>query len=163
MFLWGDHGFQLGEHGLWDKHTNYAHSLHSPLIYSAPWIEGGKKAAGLNEFIDIYPTLCEMAAISQPVSVQGMSLVPMLKNPEHPGKTAVFSRYQEGNPLHGHTVRTEQYSYTEYSDENDNVIETMLYDIVNDPYENVNLSKKEAYIETVKKLSNMLLMINNQS
>lgn len=163
IVLWGDHGFQLGEHGLWDKHTNYAHSLHSPMIYSAPWIEGGKKAAGLTEFIDVYPTLCEMAGISQPASLQGMSLVPMLKNPNHPGKTAVFSRYQESNPYHGHTVRTEQYSYTEYSDDDNNIVDNMLYDIINDPSENINLSKKEAYKETVKKLSNMLLMINNQS
>jgi arylsulfatase A-like enzyme len=163
VVLWGDHGFQLGEHGLWDKHTNYRHSLHSPLIYRIPWMEGGKKAAGLNEFIDIYPTLCELTGISRPASLQGMSLVPLLKNPDLPGKTAVFSRYQEGNPLHGHTVRTEQYSYTEYSDADRKVVARMLYDIRKDPAENVNLSEREDYREVIERLSNMLKMIEDQS
>ena len=163
IVLWGDHGFQLGEHGLWDKHTNYKHSLHSPLIFSAPWIKGGTKATGLTEFIDIYPTLCEMAGISRPVSVQGMSLVPMLNNPQFPGKTAVYSRYQETNPYHGHTVRTEEYVYTEYSDDENNVVGKMLYDVKADPDENINLSEKEEYKEVIEKLSNMLKMIEDQS
>jgi iduronate 2-sulfatase len=163
VVLWGDHGFQLGEHGLWDKHTNYRHSLHSPLIYKVPGIQGGKKAAGLNEFIDIYPTLCELTGISRPASLQGMSLVPLLHNPGLPGKTAVFSRYQESNPLHGHTVRTEKYTYTEYSDTNDTVVARMLYDIQDDPDENKNISEQEEYQDIVKRLSNQLQMIEDQS
>jgi len=163
IVLWGDHGFQLGEHGLWDKHTNYKHSLHSPLIYKIPWLEGGKKAEGLNEFIDIYPTLCELTGISHPAGLQGMSLVPHMHNPELPGKTAVFSRYQEGNPLHGHTVRTVQFTYTEYSDSDNRVVARMLYDIQNDPAENINLSEKKEYQDVIKKLSNMLKMIDDQS
>jgi len=163
IVLWGDHGFQLGEHGLWDKHTNYRHSLHSPLIYSIPWIKGGKSANGLNEFIDIYPTLCELTGISHPASLQGMSLVPLMKNPELPGKTAVFSRYQEGNPLHGHTVRTEQYTYTEYSDQDHRIHARMLYDVLKDPHENINLAEIEEYSEVIEELSNILKMIEDQS
>jgi arylsulfatase A-like enzyme len=163
VVLWGDHGWQLGEHGLWDKHTNYRHSLHSPLIYRIPWMKGGLVADGLNEFIDIYPTLCELTGVSQPASVQGMSLVKMLKEPSHPGKTAVFSRYQETNPLHGHTVRTEQFSYTEYSDSLDNVVAKMLFDVVNDPDENINLAQDIRYKEEVKFLSDLLKMMDSQS
>jgi len=92
-----------------------------------------------------------------------MSLAPIMRNPELPGKTAVFSRYQEGNPLHGHTVRTEQYSYTEYSDADRKVVARMLYDIRKDPAENVNLSEREEYREVIESLSNMLKMIEDQS
>ncbi len=92
-----------------------------------------------------------------------MSLVPLINNPELPGKTAVFSRYQESNPLHGHTVRTEKYSYTEYSDTDGKIVANMLYDIQKDPEENFNLSEQDEYREVVEKLSNMLKMIEDQS
>ena len=80
-----------------------------------------------------------------------------------PGKTAVFSRYQEGNPLHGHSVRTEEYSYTEYSDHEGRIVARMLYDVQKDPAENINLAEGEAYKAVVKELSNMLKMIEDQS
>ncbi|WP_258103485.1 sulfatase [Marinoscillum sp. MHG1-6] len=163
IVLWGDHGFQLGEHGLWDKHTNYKASLHAPLLFSIPWMEGSKKVKGLTEFIDIYPTLCELTQTPMPSSVQGMSLVPMLKKPTHPGKTAVFSRYQESNPYHGHTVRTEKFVYTEYSDSANTVVGKMLYDAVNDPDENINQVDNPLYGEVVEELSNLLKMMDEQS
>ncbi|GAI31666.1 unnamed protein product, partial [marine sediment metagenome] len=70
---------------------------------------------------------------------------------------------QKSNPLHGHTVRTEQYTYTEYSDHDNNIVARMLYDVLNDPEENINLSEKEECRKVVEELSNMLKMIEDQS
>ena len=76
IVLWGDHGFQLGDHTLWCKHTLFETSMHAPLIISAPGFQSGQRVNSLAEMIDIYPTLCELAGLDLPVHLQGKSLVP---------------------------------------------------------------------------------------
>ena len=71
IILWGDHGFQLGDHTLWCKHTLFETSMHAPLIISAPGYEAGQRVNSLAEMVDIYPTLCELAGLELPPHLQG--------------------------------------------------------------------------------------------
>ncbi len=151
VVLWGDHGWNLGEHGLWCKHCNFETSLHSPLIVRAPGIKAGNRTNALTEYLDIYPSLCELCKLSLPGHLQGKSFVPLLKNPELPWKKAVFSRYFRGD-----SVKTDRYRYTEWRDKKDKVYARMLYDHSVDWVENVNISERLRSKALVRKLSKML-------
>src|SRR5690606_18654894 len=76
IVLWADHGWQLGEHGLWAKHCLFERALHTPLMVCAPGMAAGQTAPGLAQNLDIYPTLCELTGLPTPGHVQGTSLVP---------------------------------------------------------------------------------------
>ncbi|MBD3393701.1 MAG: sulfatase-like hydrolase/transferase [Chitinivibrionales bacterium] len=136
VVLWGDHGWNLGEHGLWCKHANFETALHSPMIINAPAITGGKTVQALTEFIDIYPTLAELCGLPVPGHCDGTSVVPLMNDPTLPGKTAVFSRYYEGD-----SVKTDKYRYTSMIDGKDTgkMYAHMLYDHETDPGENTNI------------------------
>jgi len=157
VLLWGDHGWNLGEHGLWCKHCNFETSLHSPLIVTAPGIKGGKKSNSLTEYLDIYPSLCELCNLPVPAHLQGKSFVPLMKDANLPGKKAVFSRYQDGD-----SVKIDTYRYTEWRDKNGKVYARMLYGHHIDPFENVNISELPENKEVVEKLSKMLEEIRRQ-
>jgi len=151
VVLWGDHGWNLGEHGLWCKHCNFETSLHSPLIVRGPDIKAGSRTNALTEYLDIYPSLCELCELPLAGHLQGKSFVPLLKNPNFPWKKAVFSRYFKGD-----SVKTDRYRYTEWRDKNGKVYVRMLYDHSVDLVENVNISKSPQNKELVRKLSKML-------
>jgi iduronate 2-sulfatase len=90
VLLWGDHGWHLGEHGVWGKHTLFEESLRSPLIVSYPGLaRPGEATRAVVETIDLFPTLCDLAGLPKPAFLQGSSLVSILENPESPGHTAV--------------------------------------------------------------------------
>ena len=154
VVLWGDHGWHLGEHGLWCKHCNFDRVLNAPLIIRAPGKTKGHKTETLVEFIDLYPTLCDLAGLDQPDHIDGKSLAAVLKNPEKKHKDAVFSRYHDGE-----SVITEQYLYTEWT-KNGEFVSHMLYDHKNDPTENINVAELSEYKEVVKKMK-LLLDENN--
>ncbi len=151
VILWGDHGWNLGEHGLWCKHCNFETSLHSPLIVRGPGIQAGMKIDALTEYLDIYPSLCELCGLPLPGHLQGRSFVPLLKEPNLPWKKAVFSRYFRGD-----SVKTDQYRYTEWRRKNGDIYARMLYDHKVDWVENVNISELPGNKELVNKLSDML-------
>ena len=151
VVLWGDHGWNLGEHGLWCKHCNFETSLHSPLIVRAPEIKAGSRTNALTEYLDIYPSLCELCELPLAGHLQGKSFVPLLKNPNLPWKKAVFSRYFRGD-----SVKTDRYRYTEWRDKKDKVYARMLYDHSIDLVENVNIYERPENKEVVKKLSKMI-------
>lgn len=91
VVLWGDHGWHLGEHTIWGKHSLFERSLHSPLILRVPGMQQpGAVTQSLAGSIDVYPTLCELAGIPTPETVDGISLVPLLKNPELPTRRPVY-------------------------------------------------------------------------
>ncbi|MBS3821964.1 MAG: sulfatase [Phycisphaerae bacterium] len=96
VVLWGDHGWNLGEHGLWCKHCNFETSLHSPLIFAGPGVAEGKSTDALVEYVDLYPTLCDLAGLRQPDHLEGLSMAPLAHKPDRPWKQAVFSRYHKG-------------------------------------------------------------------
>lgn len=93
VVLWGDHGYQLGEHSMWGKATTFEVCSLAPLIVSAPGRAGnGKSATGLVEFVDIYPTLCELANLPLPLNLEGLSAVPLLNDPAMAWKSAAFTQ-----------------------------------------------------------------------
>jgi len=151
VVLWGDHGWNLGEHGLWCKHCNFETSLHSPLIVRAPGIKAGTRTNALTEYLDIYPSLCELCELPLAGHLQGKSFVPLLKNPNLPWKKAVFSRYFRGD-----SVKTDRYRYTEWRDKKDKVYARMLYDHSVDWVENVNISERPQNKTLVGKMSKMI-------
>jgi len=145
VVLWGDHGWKLGEHASWCKHTNMENDTNAPLLIAAP----GAKAAGqsttaLVEFVDVYPTLCDLAGLPLPKHLEGQSAKRLLDDPHHPWKTAAFSQYprsSEGQPLMGYAMRTDRYRYVEWRKRNTReVVAQELYDHQTDPAENQNLA-----------------------
>ncbi|MEM0897638.1 MAG: sulfatase [Verrucomicrobiota bacterium] len=154
IVLWGDHGWNLGEHTLWCKHSCFETSLHSPLVIVTPKsmkLPSGKSTRSLVEFIDIYPTLCELTDLPLPGHLDGMSLIPILADPTASIKEHAISRFGEGD-----TVRTDQYRYTIYRDKEGQVTGHMLYDHEKDPGENVNVADQPEYADVVTQLASTL-------
>jgi arylsulfatase A-like enzyme len=147
IILWGDHGFQLGDHTLWCKHTLYETSMHAPLIISAPGFNSGQRVNSLVEMVDIYPTLCELAGLELPIHLQGKSLVATMEDPDAIHKKAIFGRYHNGE-----TVRTERFQYSEWNNG-----DKMLYDHKRDPNEDVNVVANPKYAKVAESLAMALV------
>jgi iduronate 2-sulfatase len=114
IVLWGDHGWHLGDHGMWSKHTNYEEAAHIPLLVVAPGVTKPKtEAKALVESVDIYPTLCELAGLPARPELAGRSFVPTLKDPAAPTKDAIFHVFPRGARL-GRAVRTSRYRMVEW-------------------------------------------------
>jgi arylsulfatase A-like enzyme len=181
--LYGDHGWQLGEHDLWCKHTNFELATQAPLIFSAP----GQRAAGkatkcFAEFVDIYPTLCELCGVPAPDGLEGTSLVPAMRDPERSVKTAAFSLYprfaqrrKDQVRWMGYSMRTDRHRYTEWVEvgkgdprgwveqrrvgwigRGDRASAVELYDHVTDPDENVNVAGRPENRSVVARSAQML-------
>ena len=154
VVLWGDHGWNLREHSLWCKHSNFETSVHSPLIISVPCQKtGGQKTKALVEFVDIYPSLCELCGLPLIEQLEGMSFVPLLKNPGLSWKKAVFSECARGETI-GYSIRTDRYRYTEWGKDGKEGVE--LYDHQNDPQENENIASSPENREVIRYLREML-------
>ncbi len=152
VILWGDHGWHLGEHGLWCKHCNFEKVLHTPVIISAPGKKKNIKTDALIEYVDVYPSLCELAGISQPYHLQGKSFVPLMENPAQPWKTEIYSRW-----VNGETIVTQNHTYTEwFNGDSKEAVARMLYDLNADPEETVNISEKSANEILIRNLSDKL-------
>jgi arylsulfatase A-like enzyme len=150
VMLWGDHGFQLGEHGMWCKHCVFETSLRVPLIVRAPGTTQGAKSAALTELVDMYPTLCDLAGIPKPEHLEGLSMAPLLKEPSRSWKKGIYGSYGQG-----WSVSDGRFVYSEFRDRG-RVIGRMLYDHQTDPDENVNVVDKPEHKEVVDKLSKLL-------
>jgi len=156
--LWGDHGWHLGENSVWGKMTNFERSAHAPLIITSP--RQSRKGAGTNalvEFVDIYPTLCELAGLPVPETLEGTSLVPVMQNPTRRWKKAAFSQeHSRRKGIMGYTMRTDRYRYTEWLSPEKALIARELYDHDRDPDENVNLAERAGNGKLVESLAKML-------
>jgi iduronate 2-sulfatase len=137
VILWGDHGWNLGEHTLWCKHCCFETSMHVPLLVRAPGFTDGKSTDALVEYVDIYPSLCELAGLPLPDHLDGRSFVPLMHDPELAWKEAAIGRFYSGD-----TIRTDRHRFTEYTDNQGRFVARMLYDHHADPNENVNLSEQ---------------------
>lgn len=156
VVLWGDHGWHLGDHGLWCKHTNFEKATHAPLIISAPRAKAaGTKSRALVEFVDIYPTLCELCELPVPEGLEGTSVAPLLDNPQRTWKQAAFSQYPRGKVM-GYSLRTDRYRYTEWAEPDQPPVAVELYDHQTDPGENRNLAGQADYKAIVEQLSKQL-------
>jgi len=146
VVLWGDHGWKLGEHDAWCKHTTVENDTNAPLILAVPGMKNaGGKTDALVEFVDIYPTLSELAGLPLPDHLEGTSFKPLLDEPARAWKTAAFSQYPrngDGTRLMGYSMRTDRYRFTVWVERNDHskVHATELYDHQTDPQENTNIA-----------------------
>ncbi len=159
IVLWGDHGWHLGDHGQWSKHTNYEQATRVPLIIVAPGIPGGRETAQPVALLDIYPSLCQLAGLPIPGDLDGFSLMPLLKDPDNTTRKFVMSQYPKGNKM-GYSMRSVRYRYTGWYDTGASRIadgtqtptDIELYDYAVDPLEKRNLVNDPAYQEILKKL-----------
>jgi arylsulfatase A-like enzyme len=149
-----DHGFNLKEHSQWGKYTSHRISGRVPLIIYDPNTNSSINSNSLVELVDIYPTVIDLLGLESPDHMlDGKSLVKILKNPKHENKSHVFMKNAKG-----YTIKTADYSYTEYLKLNDNrqPIGNMLFDHKNDKNETINLSKDIRYKNVVDSLSSLL-------
>ncbi len=117
VVLWGDHGFHLGDLGIWTKHTNYEQATRIPILIRAPGVtEPGSSTRQLAESVDIYPTVAELAGLPAPKGPQlidGISLVPVLKDSEARVRDHAYHVYPRGKVL-GRAIRDERYRMVEW-------------------------------------------------
>lgn len=148
VILWGDHGWNLREHGLWCKHCNYETSLHTPMIVSVPGSKQVKSTSEIVEYVDIYPTLCELAGLDLPEHLQGNSFRDLLFDADAKSDGVAVSQWYAGVT----TIR-ENWFYTEWINDSDSAFARMLYDHEVDPDENVNVSGQEGNALVIDELS----------
>jgi len=155
VLLWGDHGWHLGDHGIWCKHTNYEQAARIPVIVAAPGGAVGVKTASFIETVDIYPTLSELACLPAPQGLDGKSFAAVVKDPAQKTRDSVIHVYPRNNLL-GRAIRTDRYRLVEWKKpggaEPADALE--LYDYQEDPLETKNLATERP--EVVKELAAIL-------
>ena len=180
VILAGDHGFSLGEHGLWVKHSPFDVATRTPLIVKLPTKlteksamgllregtsskssetkpsrnPGVGTAEGLVEFVDIFPTVLELLGKPKLPQLQGDSFVSQLLDVNAPGKVAVFPRWHAAD-----VIKTDRYAMTEWFDQQGQVTARMMFDHLNDPKETVNLAEHKDYKSLVADLHEQLIIL----
>jgi iduronate 2-sulfatase len=149
IVLWGDHGWQLGDHGLWHKHTNFELATRAPLLISVPGAKtAGQKCDATVEFVDVYPTLADVCGITIPAGLDGVSLKKYIENPAAPATKVAISQYprgggKAGGNLMGYSIRDERWRATFWRERfGSKIVATELYDEKNDPAETVSVHDK---------------------
>jgi len=156
VVLWGDHGYKLGDYGLWCKHTNLELDTRVPFIVSAPGVAPGKRSSALVEMVDIFPTLASFTEGETPDSCQGMSLAPVLKDPNETIRPLALSQYPRGSTM-GYSVRTDRWRYTEwFNTGKKKVAARELYDHRDSQMASRNLAGKPKHQDLVASLSRQL-------
>lgn len=139
-----DHGYHLGDHGLWQKMSVFERSARVPLIIAAPSAKARGAARGLAELVDVYPTLAELAGLKPKGPLDGVSLVPILQDTAATVKDAAFTQVRNG-----YAIRTERWRYIEWAEGEQG---SQLYDMDADPGETTNLANDGRHTDTVKDL-----------
>ena len=143
IVIWGDHGWHLGDHMVWGKHTIFERSLNSAFILKIPGVSKGKAVNKIVSAIDIYPTILDLCNVEMPHSTDGQSLVPLLNN-----DFQIWNNYSFGYFKKGISLRTERYRLTKYFRSQQPTIE--LFDHQTDPNETKNIAEENP--EIVKQL-----------
>ena len=146
VILWGDHGWHLGDHGMWCKHTNYEQAARIPLIVALPGRKGTISPA-LVETVDLYPTLAELAGLPAPEGLDGKSFAALLDDPAASHRDHAIHVYPR-NDLLGRAVRTGRYRLVEWKKpgSSPDTAEFELYDYESDPGETRNLAPEQSAI-----------------
>jgi arylsulfatase A-like enzyme len=147
VMLWSDHGYHLGQKGIWAKHTLWEESTRIPMIIARPGDNQPRQSHRPVDHLDIYPTLLELANLPPNPSNEGRSLVPLLDDPEAEGFEAALTTHGYGN----HAVRTLRWRYIRYEDGAEE-----LYDHFVDPNEWKNLAGRAQYEKIIAELRNHL-------
>ena len=151
IVFWGDHGWNLGDNGIWCKHSLFETSLRVPLYIDAPGYEDGLRSDALVGLVDIYPTLCDLTGFPKPEHLEGASLVPLMTKPDRPWAGASYSHWQRGK-----SVRTDRYHYAELFTVDDKFSQRVLFDIQADPAEKTNMAETPENRQLVNALSELL-------
>jgi arylsulfatase A-like enzyme len=154
--IWGDHGFHLGDHDLWGKHTNLEQATRSPLIIRAPGYSPQQKTNSPTEFIDVFPTLLNLCGLDAPDTLEGKSLTPILKDPTASVQNGAISNFKSKGAM-GYAYRTSRYRYMEWiHQKTGQILAKELYDYEKDPGEEVNLAEEAEYAELMTSLASSL-------
>lgn len=166
IVLWGDHGWKLGDYGSWCKHTNFELDTRVPLIIRDPGNPKGQRSKSLVEFVDIYPTLSEMAGIPLPSHLEGQSLVPILEDPATEIKQVAISQYPRGkslgydrkNELMGYSMKYKNYRFTRWQtyENPQEIVAYELYDHSNGPLAIKNLAEDPAFEDRLQQMNSIL-------
>ena len=162
IVLWGDHGWHLGDHTEWCKHSNFEQATRFPFMFAGPGIAKGIKVDNPVELVDLFPTLFDLTGVPQNPQTQGKSLVPLIDNDNSTTITAdaAFHQYARGKRM-GYSIRTDKYRYTEWHDNDyrsykpykeENIIARELYDYEKDPLETKNWVDDPQYKAVVSEL-----------
>lgn len=161
IVLWGDHGYHLGDHTLWNKHSNFEEATHIPFMFAGPGVEKNQKSSHPVNLIDLFPTIFDLVDVPAPSQVEGKSLKPLLDNNS---KTTVemdfaISQFPRHGKRMGYSIRTDRFRYTEWHNNGykgnkpyskNNVEASELYDYEKDPLETRNLINDPGYKDIVK-------------
>ena len=147
IVLWGDHGFHLGDHSMWTKHTNFEQSTRSPLLIKDPRIKKTVSVNSPTEFIDVFPTLCDLAELEIPEVLDGISLRPQIMGEQTTSKIFAVSQYPRHGNIMGYSFRTKRHRYTVWVKNKkstepiyiEDIFAEELYDYDNDPLETDNI------------------------
>lgn len=161
VVFWGDHGWHLGDHGIWCKHTNYEQAARIPLIIALPKSKAmnvktaNSKTKSLVESVDIYPTLCELTGLPAPRKLDGQSFAAAIRDPQATTKESIIHVYPRQQKL-GRAIRTARYRLVEWKKPGDasETAELELYDYEQDPLETKNLAAEQPAV--VKELQAIL-------
>jgi len=164
IVLWGDHGWHLGDHGLWNKHTNFEQATHTLLMMSVPGKKTGINPTTTCEFVDVFPTLCELNNLPIPGYLDGKSLVAAIDNPAAELREYAFSQYPREKDKMGYSIRTKRFRYTEWLSNGFRtnkpydpklVVARELYDYEKDPMETENVIDKPSYQNDKLRMENL--------
>jgi uncharacterized sulfatase len=156
VVLWGDHGYLLGEHGQWMKQSLFEESARVPLLIAAPGAKGnGKACPRIVETVDIYPTLTDLAGVSAPADLAGVSLRPLLDDPTKAWDRPAYTQVQR-NGFPGRSVRTERWRYTEWDHGRRG---RELYDHQSDPREFKNLADDPQFAQVVREMHGLIAKV----
>jgi arylsulfatase A-like enzyme len=163
IIIWGDHGYHLGDHGIWGKSTNFEQSTRSPMLILVPG-EEKQIISRPTEFVDIYPTLCDLAGLEIPTDLSGESLRKYIQGEEVTSEGYAFSQYQREDKM-GYAIRNERYRYVEWIKEGNHVnpdadyrdIDArQLFDYKYDPPETVNIVENDSVSDIRNRLAEEL-------
>jgi uncharacterized sulfatase len=159
-----DHGYHLGDHaGQWMKQTLFERSARAPLVIAGAGVGGkGRSSPRIVEFLDLYPTLAQLAGVAPPANLHGRSLAPLLANPsadwDHPAVTQV-RRGPAAETYMGYSIRTEKWRYTEWDGGKRGA---ELYNEADDPDEMRNLAADSGYSGIVRQLQQLLRRVTSR-
>ncbi len=165
IVFWSDHGYHLGEHGLWAKTSNFELDARVPMIIAAPKYPKRQTTEALVELLDLYPTLADLCDLPAPKTLEGNSLKPILKDSKARVKAAALTQHprpaypadRENPEAMGYSIRTKRYRYTEWrAFRGEKILARELYDHENDPEETQNLSDQKGQVETITQLHKQL-------
>ena len=167
IVLWGDHGYHLGDHTIWNKHSNFEQATRIPFMFAGPGVAKNQKSNHPVDLVDLFPTIFDLAGVSNHNQVDGISLKALLDDDKKTSvdKDYAISQYPRHGKRMGYSLRTERYRYTEWHNNgyksynpynSENIEARELYDYEKDPLETRNLVNDANYKSVVEQLNKKL-------